>query len=60
LNWSDWLAEGDDPETLEMLRRNAEKGLPCGTEKFIQELEKLAGRSLRYRPLGRPRCEKAE
>lgn len=59
-NWSTWLAEGDDPEKLELLRRNIEKGLPHGKENFIRELEKLVGRLLRYRPLGHPRSEKGE
>lgn len=54
-NWPEWLAEGDDPEKIELLRRNVEKGLPCGAEKFIQKLEKIVGRSLHYRPLGRPK-----
>jgi putative transposase len=54
-DWSAWLAEGDEPEKLQVLRRNADKGLPCGAEKFIQKLEKLTGRSLQFRPRGRPR-----
>lgn len=54
-DWSAWLAEGDAPQQLEVLRRNAEKGLPCGSEKFIRKLEKLTGRALQYRPRGRPR-----
>ncbi len=54
-DWSAWLAEGDAPEQLNELRRNAAKGLPCGSEKFVQKLEKLAGRALQYRPQGRPR-----
>ena len=53
-DWSKWLAQGDEPEELEVLRRNVEKGLPCGAEEFIKKLEKLAGRDLRYRPRGRP------
>ena len=56
-NWSAWLAEGDEPQRLELLRRNVEKGLPCGSEKFIEKLEKLTGRVLRYRPRGRPKKE---
>jgi len=55
VDWSAWLAQGDAPQQLEVLRRNAEKGLPCGSEKFIRKLEKLTGRALQYRPRGRPR-----
>ncbi|MDP1949737.1 MAG: hypothetical protein Q8K59_01300, partial [Nitrosomonas sp.] len=58
LDWSAWLAENDDPQELEVLRRNAEKGLPCGADKFIRGLEKVVGRPLHYRPLGRPKKEK--
>jgi len=54
IDWSSWLAESDEPSALEVLRRNVEKGLPCGTEKFVQSLEKIAGRVLQYRPIGRP------
>lgn len=54
-DWSAWLAEGDEPDKLDVLRRNADKGLPCGSEKFIRKLEKLTGRALRYRPRGRPK-----
>ena len=56
-DWSAWLAEGDAPQQLEVLRRNVDKGLPCGSAKFIQRLEKLAGRTLQFRPRGRPRLE---
>ena len=54
-DWSAWLAQGDEPGELEILRRNADKGLPCGSEKFIGKLERLTGRELQYRPRGRPR-----
>ena len=37
-----------------IIRRNIEKGLPCGSDKFIGKLEKRVGRLLQYRPLGRP------
>ena len=56
-DWSAWLAEGDEPQRLEILRRNVEKGLPCGSAKFIRKLEKLTGRALQYRPRGRPKKE---
>ncbi len=54
-DWSAWLAEGDEPQALEVLRRNVERGLPCGAPKFIQKLERLTGRQLQYRPRGRPK-----
>ncbi len=53
-NWSQWLAEPDGEEALLILRRNAMMGLPCGSEKFLRKIEKLAGRPLRYRTQGRP------
>jgi len=59
-DWSAWLAEGDEPERLEILRRNVEKGLPCGSETFIRRLEKMTGRALQYRPRGRPKKEQGE
>ncbi|MHB8405760.1 MAG: transposase [Gammaproteobacteria bacterium] len=54
-DWSAWLAAGDEADQLEILRRNADKGLPCGSDRFISRLEKLMGRTLAFRPLGRPR-----
>ncbi|MDA0737849.1 MAG: transposase [Nitrospirae bacterium] len=56
-DWSAWLAEGDEPEHLAVIRRNIEKGLPCGSERFLKKLEKQAGRVLQYRPQGRPRSD---
>ena len=50
-----WLAMGHHPDQLEVLRRHADKGLPCGSATFIQELETLTGRALQYRPRGRPK-----
>lgn len=53
-DWSAWLAEGDEAEKLQILRRNADKGLPCGSERFVQALGALIGRVLVHRPQGRP------
>ena len=58
-NWSEWLSEGDEDGELAELRRNIDKGLPCGNGRFITKLEKLANRVLRFRPQGRPRTKKA-
>ncbi len=54
-DWSLWLSAGDDEESLRILRRNIEKGLPCGSEGFIQKLGSRANRLLEYRPQGRPK-----
>lgn len=54
-NWSKWLAEGDRPEQLDVLRRHVERGLPCGAEGFIRKLERQVKQSLRPRPRGRPK-----
>lgn len=53
-DWPAWLAERDEPDKLAILRRNVDKGLPCGSDRFIQKIEKLTGRSLTFRPPGRP------
>jgi putative transposase len=54
-DWAAWLAEGDEAQELNVIRRNIEKGLPCGSDAFVKKLSLLAGRTLKYRPLGRPR-----
>ncbi|MEW6587288.1 MAG: hypothetical protein AB1442_16975 [Nitrospirota bacterium] len=36
------------------LQRNTQKGLPCGGDSFVVEIEKKLKRSLRFRPQGRP------
>lgn len=53
-DWSRWLAEGVSADRCEMLRRHSRRNLPCGTSKFIDELERQAGGPLRHRPAGRP------
>lgn len=52
--WSKWLAITDKENEMTILRRNIEKGLPCGDDVFVNQLEKLSGKQLRYRPQGRP------
>jgi len=54
------LAEGDSEAEMTILRRNVEKGLPCGLERFTRKLEKKAGKVLKFRPLGRPKYEANE
>jgi putative transposase len=60
-DWSAWLAEGDEEEELRTVRRNIEKGLPCGSDNFIEALGGQVGRLLDYRPQGRPRkCDEEQ
>jgi putative transposase len=59
-NWSEWLAETVESEKLEILRRNINKGLPCGSDGFIERLSKKAGRNLNFLPRGRPRKKEGE
>ena len=40
--------------SVETLRQHAARGLPCGSDTFIDGLEARSGRSLRSRPRGRP------
>ena len=54
-DWSAWLAEGDEEEELRTVRRNIERGLPCGSDDFVRRLGLKVGRLLDYRPQGRPR-----
>ena len=48
-DWSAWLAAGDEPNSLALLRKHAPKGLPCGSEEFLRTLELSTGRRLDYR-----------
>jgi len=59
-DWSAWLAGDDDPAKLDVLRQHADRGLPCGQEDFVTELERQAGQPLRSRPRGRPKAPPAE
>lgn len=55
LDWSGWLAESEDEEKLSLLRQNVQRGLPCGSKRFVSKLEKRTGRTLRFRPAHRPK-----
>ena len=38
--WSKWLLLPEKEDEITIIRRNIEKGLPCGSENFIAHLEK--------------------
>lgn len=48
-NWSAWLTAGNAADELIALRKNTSKGLPCGSDEFIDKLELSAGLCLRNR-----------
>jgi len=56
-NWSEWLNLPEQQSVIDIIHRNVEKGLPCGDDNFIDKLEAIAKKSLRYKPQGRPHKE---
>jgi hypothetical protein len=60
VNQSAWLAVSVQAGEIELLGRNVEKGLPCGSDDSVEKLGKLAGRALEFRPQGRPRLSEEE
>lgn len=54
-DWSAWLSEGDRQTELSTIRKYIKQGLPCGSEQFVSELEEQIGRSLHFKPQGRPK-----
>jgi putative transposase len=54
-DWSEWLSVEEEAGRLDMLRRHVEKGLPCGSDDFVQALGRTIGRVLECRPQGRPK-----
>jgi putative transposase len=52
-DWSQWLAEGLSDESVAKIRNNCRQNLPCGSEAFVDELERSIGRQLRHRKAGR-------
>ena len=53
--WSDFLNSQNADKETEAFKDSLKKGLPIGSDAFIEELEQLSGRCQRIRPLGRPR-----
>ena len=57
-DWPAWLSDDEPAGRVDALRTHTERGLPCGSERFIRMLESSAGRTLQARPRGRPRRPK--
>ena len=54
-DWRTYLTEGEDPEQVEMIRRETPVGRPLGDVAFIRLLERRLGLALFRRPPGRKR-----
>jgi putative transposase len=52
--WSEWLSD-EDLRATERLRAQTMKGLPCGTQEFVDRMAEALGRPLLDRPRGRPK-----
>ena len=52
--WSRWLSDGLASNAADALRRHTARNVPCGSQEFVEKLEAIAGRPLRYKPQGRP------
>ena len=59
-NWTQWLREEEDAQANDLLRRNTQRGTPCGSDTFVTRLEVLLKRCLLFRPQGRPRNVKGQ
>jgi putative transposase len=55
-DWRAWLRDGpQDIDTHDTIRKQTRTGRPCGSPKFLDQLEDLLGRLLRPKKSGRPR-----
>ena len=57
-DWSAWVNGGFEDETYAYLSRQTRTGRPCGSSRFLDELELLLSRTLRPKQGGRPRKHK--
>ncbi len=56
-DWADWLYEETDDEdkAYERIRQQTHTGRPCGSSRFLDQLEHLLKRTMRPKKGGRPR-----
>ena len=51
-NWAAYLTEAIQVQTIDSIRKHTRTGRPCGTNRFIRELESITGRSLQKQKPG--------
>ena len=56
--WRESVAQVEDEQTVERLRRWTHRGRPLGSDGFLSKLERAFGRRLRSLPVGRPKKKK--
>jgi putative transposase len=56
LRWKSVLAHGAEEREIEAIRQATQQGVPFGSQQFVADFERRAGRSLLARPRGRPRA----
>jgi putative transposase len=54
-DWRAALAQPEDEAFVKRLRLKTSSGWPLGSDRFVRRLERVLGRPLRPRPVGRPR-----
>ncbi len=54
-DWSKYLMDKENEETINDIRENTLTGRPCGDDVFIGKIEKKLGRSLKAQKRGRPK-----
>jgi len=56
-NWASFLSQADTDKDLKTLRECTMSGRPCGSETFVDIVEKKTGRDFTRRPVGRRRAK---
>jgi len=60
-DWVSWLRDGPDEEdAYNTIRKQTRTGRPCGSPKFLDQLESLLSRVLRPKKRGRPKKDAGE
>jgi len=60
-DWQAWLRDGpEESDAYDAIRKQTRTGRPCGSPKFLDQLEALLGRALRPKKPGRPRKDKGK
>jgi putative transposase len=54
-SWRKFLNADLDPDALEQIRKHEHSGMPVGSNRYLNRLEKKLGMDVRAKPRGRPR-----